>query len=241
LTTSGDPGAAIVVVRNLQADGTPIVGEVVTNSTALTYARADLTHTADLSRVVDSLVTELKRQVIANVSILQSTDFSEVDPAVTAFVDVDMAELPALALTGPTLLKNKFYNELRNEQLGVDGRFSRRSSFVTYDLGFRLMGLDEHSRRSINLQALVTQFFRTNNYLYVQRDPADASKGSVRYELESDGMDSSSINSSNNLRVFLGAITVVGFQFEDVAGLPTQAVAETTSAADDFDVTARGI
>jgi hypothetical protein len=241
LAPSGDHGATTVQIKNLQANGTPIVGEVVSSMTTLTYVRVDLTQTSDLSRVIDALVSELKRQVIDNVSILQSVDFDEVDPAEVSFVGVDVTKLPALALTGPTLQKNKFYNDLRPVNAEGDGTFSRRSTLVTYDLGFRLTGLDNHTRRSLNLQALVTQFFKTNNYLSVPRDTSDLSKGFVRYELESDGMDNTAINSSNDLRIFMGSVTVIGFQFEDVAGFSSQSVAETTSAADDFRVQSRGI
>lgn len=235
LTVSADPGAATVVVRNLDANGAPISGETVSVSNLLTFARVDLTTSSDLTRLIDVLVRELKRQVIENVVFHVSVDFDN-DPDALEFAGVDLAKLPAFTLSGPVQQRNRFYGELRPVGQEADGTFSRRSSFETQDLVFNFKVFDKHTARGLNLQALVTQFFRTNNYLSVDRDPSDASKGTVRYELEASEPEDSSVNGTNDLRLFTGTITVRGFQFEDVAGFPTQALAESTDAADDINL-----
>jgi hypothetical protein len=241
MVPSGDAGVAAVQVKNLAQDGSPISGEVASSSSLLTYTRVDLATSSDLARVVEALVLELRRQVIDNVSHLQSVDFDAADPDVTAFVGIDIARLPALALTGPSLVKNRFYAELRPEHQEDDGSFSRRSSLATYDLVFKLVGIDNHTRRSFNLQALTLQFFNKNSSLRLQRDPTDSSNGFIDYELEADTMDNTSINTSSDLRLFTGTVTIIGFQFEDLAGMSKQAVVETTAAVDDFNVVGTGI
>ena len=235
LTASADSGAAVVVVSNLAADGTPISRETVSVSNLLTFARVDLSTCADLARLVDALVVELKRQVIENVIFHVSVDFDS-DPDALEFSGVDLAKLPAVTLAGPIPQRNRFYGDLRPTVQGSDGTFSRRSSFETQDLAFQVKVFDKHTRRSLNLQALVTQFFRTNNYLVVDRDPADSSKGSVRYELDASEFEDASVNGTNDLRLFSGTLTVRGFQFEDVAGFATQAMAETSVEVSDINL-----
>ena len=234
ITSSHDPGAVTVTVQNLDSMGVAIVGETLTRSGLLTFVRVDLTIKDDLARIIEALVTELSRQVIANVSVTTSVDYGS-DPNAVSFAGIDLAALPALCLSGPEGDRNRFYSELRPtvENVGV---FSRRTTFETQDLQFRLLGLDNSSVRGLNLHGLVTKFFQRNNNLVVSRDPSDTSKGEVSYELEGGPFTTTSVNNASDLRAFSGPITIKGYQFEDVAGVPGQLVIEQTTEADDIDV-----
>jgi hypothetical protein len=237
---SADPGAVSLTVRNLAANGSFIAGETVTVTNKLTAARVDLALPSDELRLVEALVAELKRQVIENVSFFASVDY-ESEPEALEFAGVDRAKLPALALSGPIPQRNRFYGDLRPTAQNSDGTFFRRSTFETEDISFQLRGFTNHTGQYLNLHALVTEFFKTNNYLTLQRDPSDSSKGFVRYELEATEFVSASINSTNDLRVFYGTVTVKGFQFEDVAGYPTQLVQEATDEVDDISILVEGV
>jgi hypothetical protein len=236
LPTSHDPTAASVTVKNLDVTGAPISGETVTRAGLLTFARVDLAIKADMLTVIEALVTELRRQVIANVSLATSVDFDG-DPSVTVFAGVDRANLPALCLSGPTPTRDRAYNTTpRFETLENDGLYSRRITAETQDLVFQLLGLDHHTARVQNLHALVTQFFKDNIYLIVPRDPANLALGTVQYELESTPFSSTSTNNNNDIRSFVGTVTIRGYQFEDVAGFPTQSVLERSSEVSDIEV-----
>jgi hypothetical protein len=230
-----DLGAVSITLKNLAEDGTPITGETVTTSNRLVAVRVDLAVDSDLSRLIDTFVLDLRRQVLENVTFYASVDF-ESEPDALEFAGVDFAKLPALAIQGPSLNENRFYGELRPEVRNADGSYSRRSTFRTVDVSFRINGLTNHTRQFLNLQALVTQYFKTNNYLVFQRDASDVSKGFVQYEVEATDFNSASINSTNDLRVFYGTATIKGFQFEDVPGFPTQIVQENTGEISDISI-----
>ena len=234
VASSHDPGAVTVTVQNLDSSGVAIAGETVTRSGLLTFARVDLTIKDDIVRIVEALVAELKRQVIANVSITTSVDYDS-DPDAARFAGVDLADLPALCLSGPEGNRDRFYAELR-PTAESGGVFSRRTTFETQDPTFRLLGLDNNSVRALNLYGLVTKFFQRNNNLVVVRDPDDTTKGEVSYELEGGPFVSTSVNNDNDLRAFSGPVTIKGYQFEDVAGSPGQLVVERTVEADDIHV-----
>lgn len=233
LAPSHNHGASVVTVQNLDVDGAAIPGEVVSRSGLLTFARVDLTIKDDLVRIVEALVVELQRQVIENVSTTVSVDYDS-DPDAVSFAGVDLAKLPAIAITGPESIRDRFYDgDPRPTTTNNNGQYERRATFETQDLQFRLVCLDDKTVRSLNLHALVTKFFNSNNYIVVQRDPTDASKGSVRYELEGGPFVTTSVNNSNDIRAFTGTVVVKGYQFEDAAGFPEQLIAERSEEAID--------
>jgi hypothetical protein len=228
-----DPGVANVTVQNLNLDGTPIPGEVVTKTAAVTFARVDLAVESDLSTIVDALVNELRRQVIKNVSTTTAVDFAS-DPDAVQFAGVDRASLPALCLTGPNSVRDRFYDTTPDFQGQDDQGYFKRVTAETEDLVFQLLILDNHGGRSFNLVDLTTQFFKNNIYLYVPIDSTNLSLGTVRYELESTPFASTSVNNINDLKSFIATVTVKGYQFVDVAGRPGQSILERTAAVDDI-------
>src|SRR5690349_598295 len=75
IVPAGDAGAVDVVVQNLDASGEPIPGEQAIAPDAFVYVRPSLTSEADLTRLVRTLLHELKRQVLDNVVLTVHTDF----------------------------------------------------------------------------------------------------------------------------------------------------------------------
>ena len=230
-------GAVSVTIRNLDGDGVPIPGEEVVAPDALTYQRAQLATETDLTRIVRELIRALRREVIANVSHSTHTDFDS-DPADLLNI-TELAEVPGLALLGPTLNENRFYSI--NEKPSADDPLWSRERNVrrvpyTVDLTFVLVGVTDQKQESINLMALATQFFERNPFMYLQRDPADASAGRAKYEMDfvedGDLRDVSTPNESN-IRAFSGTFVIRGFDVEGVAGFQTDQVHTKTAYTDD--------
>jgi hypothetical protein len=128
------PGAADVVLRNLDPDGVPVPGEEATLTAAYRFLRAPIVREADLTRVVRALLRELKRQVIENVSASVALDYD--DTPSDGLNVVAMAKLPSLVLSGPRLVENRFFsaNEPHEDPAPRDRSFSaggRRSPWTS--------------------------------------------------------------------------------------------------------------
>ena len=150
----------------------------------------------------------------------------------------DLAETPGVALIGPDLSENRFYslNATLYSPAAAPGEWLQRRPPYTVDLTFTLVGVSDHKQELLNLMALVTQFFERNKWVELQRDPDDASAGSVRYEIDftedGDLADTSDPNESN-IRSFSGTFVVRGFDVEGVAGFATDQAFSKTAETDD--------
>ncbi len=238
LAPATEAGDAVIVVENLDQDGNPIAGESVTTPdgpAAAAFARADLSVADDLERVTRALLRLLKREVIPNVVETMSTDYSgDVDRI--EFNITETAELPCVAVSGPTLKRNKFYGEAAEvEQRGTD--HVRRRYLRTSDLTFKVAAFDNSTMRVLRLQALITKVMENNTYFEVLRDASDESKGSVFYELDAGDFGMSGAPNKDDVRSVSGEITLRGFTFEDVAGFPDSMVASKGASVDNVEVT----
>jgi hypothetical protein len=234
LAPPGEAGPADVVVRNLDDAGDPIAGEEATAPGAFTYAQPRLAVESDLTRLVRTLLRELKRQVHPNVSLTVQTDFD------TQTGDelhlTELASLPGLVLVGPELAENRFYSLNGAPEVPVgDGTALRRRVPYTVDLGFTLIGVADHTTELLNLMAAAQLFFHRNKYLEMERDPANPLAGCVRYEMDftPDGdLRVTSQPNESNVRSFSGSFVLRGFDLEDLAGVPGDAAFERTAPVD---------
>jgi len=230
-----DAGPADLVVQNLDTSGAPIPGEEAIAPGAFTYVPQPLAIEADLTRLVRSLLQELKRQVLDNVVLTVHTDF---DAGVGAELHlVQIARLPGLVLVGPELAENRFFsiNQLPEVATGPD-QFAQRREPYTVDLGFTLIGVSDHTTELLNLMAAAQLFFHRNPYLELDRDPADLDAGRVRYEMvvARDGeLKVTSQPNDSNVRSFSGRFVVRGFDLEDLAGAPGEGVIARGAVAGD--------
>lgn len=227
----GDAGPADIVVRNLDDAGDPIAGEESTLAGGFTYRLPPLAAESDLARLVRTLLRELKRQVLPNVSLTVQTDF---DAQTGDELHIaELASLPALVLVGPELREDRFYslNQL-SEGAGASGTILRRRVPYTVDLAFTLIGASDHTVELLNLMAATELFFHKNKFLEMPRDPSSALAGRVRYEMDfaPDGdLRVTSQASESNVRSFSGSFVIRGFDLEELAGLPGDAVTEQTA------------
>jgi hypothetical protein len=236
LSPAHDADAADVVVRNLDDDGVPIAGEEATLAGGYTFVAPRLAVESDLTRLVRTLLRELKRQVHPNVSLTVQTDFdAETGDELHL---TELASMPGLVLVGPELAENRFYSlNSAPEVPAGDGTALRRRVPYTVDLGFTLIGVADHTTELLNLMAAAQLFFHRNKYLEMDRDPANPLAGRVRYEIDftPDGdLRVTSQPNESNVRSFSGSFVIRGFDLEDLAGVPGDAVIERTAPVDDI-------
>lgn len=235
LVPPADAGPADIVVQNLDTTGAPIPGEAAAAPAAFTYVPQPLAVEADLTRLVRTLLQELKRQVLDNVVLTVHTDF---DAGLGAELHmVHIARLPGLVLVGPELTENRFFslNQLPEVAAGP-GQFAQRRVPYTVDLGFTLVGVSDHTTELLNLMAATQLFFHRNPYLELDRDAADPTAGRVRYEMAvaRDGdLKVTSQPNDSNVRSFSGRFVVRGFDLEDLAGAPGEGVIARGTVASD--------
>ncbi len=239
LVGPAEPGALTITVQNLDSTGAPISGETASSTSLLTAARVDLAVESDYTRLERTLMRELKRQVIANVLKTVAVDY---DGTVGGTFEVpDIAELPALAIQGPQVVDNRFYDLDLGHQQTTGDNFTRRATFKTIDLTYRFVGMDTHAVRNMNLMTLMLNFIQNNPFLEMPRVYNDLTKGYVKYELAQVGeFTTFTGSSSSDIRGFSGSIVIRGFQVEDVAGFVEQMVAERGRTVDNVSVQTQG-
>src|SRR5687767_1171676 len=102
------PGLVDITLRAIDEHGESVSGDEYTLRAAFRFHRVPLALESDLTRVVRTLIRELKRQVLANTTISVSIDFPD-DPD-AAFAKIAEAKLPAIVLSGPRLRENRVYS-----------------------------------------------------------------------------------------------------------------------------------
>lgn len=220
VTPIHDPGTVAITVRNIDQDGAVVPGETVTLAAAYTFARpgigsADAASQSNLTRLVRTIVEELRRQILANVVLTTHTDYDDTPDGANVAA---LADIPGLVLSGPTLRLNRFYNTNEpRESDDAHGDTYKQRPARTVDVAFTLIGVDELMTRELDLIAECTAFFLRNPMLRMLRDPAVAGVYS-EYEMEiDDGGDFKSIGTPNNsnVRAFSGAFLVRGLDIEE--------------------------
>lgn len=217
--TGDGSGAVSVTIRNIDDDGVLVGSETVTAVDAFTYQNLSLTDASDLSRVIRTLIREMKRQIIPEVVYSPHTDY-DADTSDQLNI-VSTATLPALSLVGPQLDENRFYSENVQETVDGYGHSVIRRAPYTVDVGFSIIGMAAKSIQAVNLQAATMRFFHRNHYFKVLKDPTDPGAGYATYEMMLDRRGAPSINGFGddaNVRSFEARIIIKGFHIENLAG-----------------------
>jgi hypothetical protein len=226
LTPIYDLGAVAVQLKNLDDAGVPIVGEVATKTPGFTYARPSLTSESNLIRLVRALRQEMARQIIENVVLLTSTDYSSAPETGV----VTLATLPGIALLGPRKIPSKGGedNEPTEVQLSETVFDTLRPTRAT-DLSFDVVGVSDSDVELLNLLHATEAFFDRNPTLSMLRDPANPSAGTVEYGLAIAPNGEFGVRSQanpSNVRNFTGAVVIQGFVLEGLAGVTDDLVCD---------------
>lgn len=215
VTTPADqnPATVDVVVQNIGSHGEVLGAEHVTATGAYTFARPalDASVAPVVQRVTRQLIQMLKRQVLQEVVLTRNVDWDD-DPAET-LRKVAIAKMPAVWLVGPTLRENTFFRTSVGARVREGAESRDFLSARCVDLVFRMGCITDSGMQLTALQEALTVFMRQNVYLYLDRDPADATAGRVRWEFgfEPGGdLDADLTPSSSNVVSASGSVSIRG-------------------------------
>lgn len=231
-----DAGAIAVTIANVGEDGEIIDSESVAIPGAFTFVRPK--HTAefssDLSFVIRTLMRVLKAQlVVKEVNFAVATDYDE-DTGDSLSI-TKFAELPSLALAGPSMTENRAYSENEEPEFDdVDDGFVQTRVPYTVDLTFTIVGASDNKMELLNMMSNFVAFMHANKRLAVDRDSTSPSKGFVEYEMDfvtgSQPKYQGTVRNSN-LHTFSTDIVVRGFMVEGFSGVNAGTRAGVPNAA----------
>ena len=224
------PGPVDVVIDNLDASGIPIPGESATLPSAYVFERPDISAESDLTRLVRTLLQELKRQIVESTNMTVSVDYGETAPDGSSVAVI--AKLPSLVLSGPRIAENRTYSTNEPAEIVIAGlsglELERRRPSLTVDLAFTLTGASDRTAELLNLMAAVATFLNRNRWIEMPRDRANEAAGAVRWEMHPDGDFRTKLDGPDDVRAFTCGLVVRGFDIDE--GLPldrTRAVEAT--------------
>lgn len=225
-------GAVSVAVQNLDDDGAPIAGELVTQAGVYTFQRVQLAGQSDLTRLIRALLREFKAQTLPNVVSTTHTDY---DPESGDLLNTTaLAQLPGIALVGPELNQNRLYtsNQQKSYVVGSGPESVIRRAPYVVDVGFILIGQCRTHIEAINLMVVTVLWFERNKWLYLDRDPTESSKGQVRYPIDiprGDDLKMDAAPNDSNIHSFSGHFIIRGFPIEDLTGFSGHQVVSRTA------------
>lgn len=176
---SASPGLAVdVTIRNLTGP------EEATFVGAFTYQRPDFSRAdGPLRHVLRTLIRGLRREVIDYIAFATQVDF---DGSTGDGLDVvELAQIPALAIFGPSISENKFRRTSEREStqdlglLTYTKKRRPRISDLSFDVTISARGMME----LLHLMQELTVFFERNPYLEVDADTTDPSAGRHSFDM----------------------------------------------------------
>ncbi len=228
-----DAGSVAITVRNVDDLGVPIPGESVVLASGYEFLTpklfTDPKNSSELTRLVMTLIQEMRRQIVGEVSLATHTDY---DAATNAELHVvELSTLPGLILIGPDLEENRFYSLNEQPEFEVtpgdpDTEFVETEVPYTVDVTFDIVGFSNNPMEMINLQHAATIFFKKNKVLRMDMDADDLSKGRVEYEIDltPDGdLKRTGQPNNSNIMSFSGKMVVRGFDIDQTAGIDSGA------------------
>ncbi len=218
------PRVVDVLVANVDGNGNPLAGESATVAQAYAYQQPNLTdqsQESDLARAVRTWVRLVEAQVTPNVSWPRNTDY---DQDTGDFLSLtDLPAFPGLVISSVSLQSYEFAPRGRVELDNGDGTFTTKEPPDAVNILLTVVGVSDNPPELLNLAAAFRRFMRKNPRFVMLRDPARPQLGTVSYEhawqLAPELQVTSAANASN-LAHFAYAVSIVGFEIEDMPGLP---------------------
>jgi len=185
---------------------------------------------SDLQRVIETLILELRRQVVEEVSLSTHTDYDSDGTRIAVF---ELAALPGISIVGPFLSENRFYSQNENPVYEDGDEYIETEVPYTVDLEFDLFGVSDRAMEMINLMTATIGFFRKNKELRMDRIAADPGVGRVEYEIDftvgGEPKVSETPPGNSNLHSFSSRMIIRGFDIEDTAGLQLGLISGTNA------------
>lgn len=246
--------ASDVTVLNLDASGDPISGETVTRSASFSFHRPtfDSATTKSVAQIaVESLMTELQRQVHPNVQFQPHTDY---DPDTGDGLNIcDFATLPGIALMGLRLPTSKDIASREAPEIDIGGGLvAVRRPPVVRDVLLTLTVVSDSTSELLWLESVIKQVMAKNPSLRAQQAGAvltDTSGAEVTWQIDYQRGDAVTFNDrSAGVEWFTAEIAIRRAQETDIPGVSTvgtslgahEATVELAYKADAFNVGTQG-
>lgn len=233
LTPPHEDATVDVNVRNLDDDGVPVPGEEAMLAGAYRFLRAQLTRESDLTRLVRTLLRKLKSEVLESTRISVSVDYD--DTVIDGVSVIALAKLPAVVLSGPTVDENRFFSTNVPHEEAIAGasgpELLRRRPPFTVDLEFTITAASDRTVELLNLMAAIATFLNRTRWIAMDRDPEDAGKGSVRWEMDPQGEFRTRLDGPDDVRAFSCGFVVRGFDIDEGLPLDFGKAVDTTEIA----------
>ena len=224
------PTVVPVTVMPLDGSGNPVPAEAATLAAAYTFQLPDLTQESDLTRLVRTWIELVQNQVVPYVSWPKQTDFDQNTGDFTSIVD--LPRLPGLVIADASLRANPFYARRAPYQIdNGDGTYTTKAPPDTVDLVFSIVGVSNDPTELLNLAAAFKRFLHKNPALVIARDPTQPALGTVQYEIswsEGTELKVTALANASNLAHFAYDVAIIGFDIEDMPGLPTGGPGDTS-------------
>jgi hypothetical protein len=214
----GDPSAMStavdVLVKNLDDDGDPITGEEATLAEGFTYKHPDLTADSNYDWITRNVLRTLRRNLVDNVSISASPDFSSAPSTQVTFV----SGLPAVTLNGPKVRENKILrdNEIRVENNGITGK-TRKNTPFTADILYEIILIGRTKVESQNLMEATQRYFRRRPIFVFPAGPLDPTEIECNLWVEGEWMPTD--NEHDQVYSYANRIRLEAIQIDDSFGL----------------------
>jgi hypothetical protein len=190
------------------------------------YVRAVLTAESDLTRLVRTLLRNLKGNLLDATNITVDVEYG--GPAGSDGTMMALAGLPALVLTGPDLRENRVLGQQVPVELqDGDGRLVQYPRPYTVDLSFTLTGASSHTVEVLNLLSAVVNYLDGAGSVSMLRDPNFPRLGEVSWQLELVGEVRTHLDSPEGVKSFTLGFLLRGFDLS--SSYPNRVVANVES------------
>jgi hypothetical protein len=218
----GDPATipvdVDVLVQNLDDAGDPIPTEEATLSDGYTYRRPDLTAISAADWITYQLVLTLRRNLIANVSVDASPDWSDDPTTQITYV----GELPAVTIDGPVIRENKLLRDpdARDEEGDVGS--TRKAPPYTADLLYAIMLVGRNKPEALSLQTEALRYFDRRPDFVFPAGPSDPTEIDCRLFVEGDWDPTDRFG--DQTYAYTTTIRLEGLPFDDAHGVASAGV-----------------
>jgi len=189
-------GVVDVVLRNVDVNGAPVAGEVVTAADAFEYRAARLARVKDgetnesgLSLVLSTLCEALQRGITRNAGPPASVDYDET--TADGLDIVFMSSLPSVVISGLRLVPQRDDAANVPVEVAVGGEIQLRMPPRYHDMEFSITGAAAGVFQALNLANAVVAFFQRTPWLEIPGDEVVRLEmdlvGETRVQLRSPG------------------------------------------------------
>lgn len=214
LTLAGDARAVLGLPESAAGAATleDVPGESATLVGSFAFLRPDLQVKAFPTLAIEALITELKRQVIANVHVATDSDF---DPETGAVLNSAIVKVPSLTLADIQIPDSIMpVGRVPGEEETADGTSLVREAEDLVDVIITVVGVSDSPIEAVNLMSVCRRFFRKNGGLKATGCPYEDGYPLV-HEFGSDARITAERN-GENLHSFTMLVAIRGVPVGDM-------------------------